>query len=92
MPQKLETVLQHVEEINNDINGQLIKDYHRYLISRDTGTNYQKDNIKLIHMFAKISKYSTDNLYNFNNIKKIVYKPRTTAIGFESQPRSELFF
>jgi hypothetical protein len=31
----------------------LIKEYHRYLIIRDTGTNYQKDNIKLIYMFAK---------------------------------------
>ena len=53
MPQKLETVLKHVEKISNDVNRQLIKDYHRYLISRDTSTNYQKDNIKLMHMFAK---------------------------------------
>ena len=53
MPQKLETVLKHVEEISNDVNRQLIKDYHRYLVSRDTSTNYQKDNVKLIHMFAK---------------------------------------
>jgi integrase/recombinase XerD len=42
--------------MNNDINRQLIKDYHRYLIARDTGTNYQKDNVKLIHMFAKFLK------------------------------------
>ena len=53
MPQKLETVLKHVEEISNEVNRQLIKDYHRYLVSRDTSTNYQKDNIKLIHMFTK---------------------------------------
>src|SRR5215207_6428862 len=53
MPQKLETVLKHVEEIGNNVNRQLIKDYHRYLVFRDTSTNYQKDNIKLIHMFAK---------------------------------------
>ena len=32
MPQKLETVLKHVEEISNDVNRQLIKDYHRNLI------------------------------------------------------------
>ena len=36
MPQKLETILKHVEEINNEVNRQLIKDYHKYLISRDT--------------------------------------------------------
>ncbi len=53
MPQKLETVLKHVEEISNEVNRQLIKDYHRYLIARDTGTTYQKDNVKLIYMFAK---------------------------------------
>jgi hypothetical protein len=49
MPQKLETVLKHVEEISNDANRQLIKDYQRYLIARDTSTNYQKDNVKLTY-------------------------------------------
>jgi hypothetical protein len=44
MPQKLETVLKHVEEIGKDANRQLIKDYYKYLVSRDTSTNYQKDN------------------------------------------------
>ena len=34
MPQKLETVLKHVEEISNDLNRQLIKDYHKYLIGQ----------------------------------------------------------
>jgi hypothetical protein len=53
MPQKLETVLKHVEEISNDVNRQLIHEYHKYLVSRDTSTNYQKDNVKLIYMFAK---------------------------------------
>lgn len=63
MPQKLETVLKHVEEISNDVNRQLIKEYHKYLIIRETGINYQKDNIKLVYMFAeffvtKINKIS----------------------------------
>ncbi len=53
MPQKLETVLKHVEEISNDTNRQLIYEYHKYLVSRDTSTNYQKDNVKLVYMFAK---------------------------------------
>jgi hypothetical protein len=35
MPQKLETVLKHVEEISNEINRQLIYEYHKYLVSRD---------------------------------------------------------
>jgi hypothetical protein len=60
MPQKLETVLKQVEEINNDVNKQLIHKYHKYLVYRDTSTNYQKDNIKLIYMFAKfIGEFKT---------------------------------
>ena len=60
MPQKLETILKKVEEISNDINKHLIKDYHRYLISRDTSRNYQKDNIKLINLSANFyNKLST---------------------------------
>ena len=58
MPQKLQTVLKHVQEISNDVNRHLIKDYHSYLIARDTGTNYQKDNVKLIYMFAKFLEES----------------------------------
>lgn len=53
MPQKLETVLKHVEESSNDVNRQLIYEYHKYLVSRDTSTIYQKDNVKLIYIFAK---------------------------------------
>src|SRR5918995_6611999 len=53
MPQKLETVLKHLEEIDNDVNRQLIYEYHKYLVSRDTSTIYQKDNVKLIYMVAK---------------------------------------
>ena len=53
MPQKLETVLKHVKKIGNEVNRQLIKYDHRYLLSRDTTTHYQKDNIKLILMFSK---------------------------------------
>jgi hypothetical protein len=63
MPQKLETVLKHVEEISNDVNRQIIYDYYKYLVSRDTSTKYQKDNIKLVHMFSKFlgeSKTFTD--------------------------------
>jgi hypothetical protein len=53
MLQKLETVLKKVEEISNDVNKHLIKVYHSYRILIDTGTNYHKDNVKLINMFAK---------------------------------------
>ncbi len=71
MPQKLETVLKHVEEIGNDVNRQLIKDYHRYLVSRDTSTIYQKDNVKLIYMFAKFIGESK-TLYDIKDHEPIV--------------------
>jgi hypothetical protein len=71
MPQKLETVLKHVEDIKNDLNRKLIKDYHTYLIARDTSTAYQKDNIKLIHMFAKFIGESK-TLYDIKEQETIV--------------------
>ena len=85
MPQKLETVLKHVEEISNDVNRQLIKDYHRYLISRDTSTAYQKDNIKLIHMFAKFIGESK-TLYDIKNQETIVAFLDTRRKNKEEDP------
>ena len=63
--------MKHVEEITNGINRQLIKDYHRYLIARDTGTNYQKDNVKLIYMFAKFIGESK-TFYEIKNSETII--------------------
>ena len=71
MPQKLETVLKHVEEISNTVNKEVILEYHRYLIYRETSINYQKDNIKLIHMFAMYIGESSI-LYEVNNKETIV--------------------
>ena len=65
MPQKLETVLAKVEDIENNENKRTILEYHRYLISRDTSINYQKDNIKLIYMFSKFLGKSI----KFSNVK-----------------------
>jgi hypothetical protein len=46
MPQKLETIISKVGEISNNDNKQVILEYYRYLISRDTSINYQRDNIE----------------------------------------------
>ena len=78
MPQKLETVLKHVEEISNDVNKQLIYEYHKYLVPRDTSTIYQKDNVKLIYMFAKflgesktfIDVKDSETIVSFLDIKR----------------------
>ena len=71
MPQKLETVIKHVENIPNEVNRQLIIDYHTYLIARDASTAYQKDNIKLIHMYAKFIGESK-TLYDITNEETII--------------------
>ena len=88
MPQKLETVLKHVEEIDNDVNRQLIKDYHRYLISRDTSTNYQKDNVKLIYMFAKFIGESK-TLYDIKDSETIVAFLDTRRKNKEEDPEQK---
>ena len=67
MPQKLETVLKHVAEISNSVNRQLIYEYHKYLVSRDTSTIYQKDNVKLIYMFTKF----LDESKTLNDVKDL---------------------
>ena len=88
MPQKLETVLKHVEEISNEVNRQLIKDYHRYLISRDTGRNYQKDNVKLIYMFAKfIGEFKI--LYDIKDSETIVAFLDTRRKNEERNPEQK---
>ena len=71
MPQKLETVLKKIEDIDNNVNRQLIQQYYIYLQSRDTSTNYQKDNVKLMHMFAKFLAKGK-NLYDVKESETIV--------------------
>jgi len=88
MPQKLETVLKHEEEINNDVNRRLIKDYQRYLISRDTGTNYQKDNVKLIYMFAKFL-IESKTFYDVKNNETIIAFLDTRRKSKEEDPEQK---
>ncbi len=71
MPQKLETILAKVREISNNDNKQVILEYYSYLISRDTSINYQRDNIKLVYMFAKFIGESL-TLYDIKNKETIV--------------------
>jgi integrase/recombinase XerD len=59
MPQKLETVLAKIDDLSNIVNKDLILEYYRYLVSRDTSINYQKDNIRLLLLFAKFLEIKT---------------------------------
>lgn len=85
MPQKLETVLKHVKKISNEVNRQLIKDHHRDLVSRDTSTHYQKNNTKLIHIFAKfIGEFKTS--HNIKDQETIVSFLDTRRKNKEEDP------
>jgi integrase/recombinase XerD len=70
------------------VNRQLIKDYHRDLISRDTGANYQKDNIKLIYMFANFLEKSK-TLYDIKNQETIVTFLDTRRKSKEEDPEQK---
>jgi hypothetical protein len=63
MPQKLETILNKVPNIKNLINRQLIIDFHKFLISRDTSINYQKDNINVLVRYAEFLPDDIPKLY-----------------------------
>ena len=87
MPQKLK-LLTHVEEIGNDVNRQLIYEYHLYLVSRDTSTIYQKDNVKLVYMFAKfIGEFKT--FYEIKDRETIVTLLDTRRKSKEEDPEQK---
>jgi hypothetical protein len=87
MPQKLETVLAKVEEISNNGNKALILEYYRYLISRDTSINYQKDNIKLLLLFAKFLE--TKTFYEIKECETIVIFLDTKRKSKEEDPEQK---
>jgi hypothetical protein len=46
-------VLKRIPNLKNETNRQLINQYHKYLIARDTSENHQKHNIKIIIIFSE---------------------------------------
>jgi hypothetical protein len=89
LPQKLETILANVGEISNNDNKQVILEYYRYLISRDTSINYQRDNIKLIYMFAKFVGESL-TLHEIKNKETIVAFLDTKKVRKQIQNKNGL--
>jgi integrase/recombinase XerD len=65
MPIKLETVLKKILHIKNETNRQLINQYHRYLIARDTSENHQKHNLKILIKFCEY--IDTFSFYDVNS-------------------------
>ena len=59
-----------------------------YLIAKDTGPNYQKDNVKLIYMFAKFLKESK-TFYDVKDTETIVAFLDTRKKGKEEDPEQK---
>ncbi len=53
MPIKLETVLKKIPNIKNETNRQLLFQYHKFLIARDTSDTHQKHLLKIIIKFCE---------------------------------------
>ncbi len=53
MPIKLETVLKKIPNIKNETNRQLLFQYHKFLIARDTSDTHQKHLLKIIIKYCE---------------------------------------
>ncbi|HJS63893.1 MAG TPA: hypothetical protein VJ767_03435 [Nitrososphaeraceae archaeon] len=62
MPFLLETVLQKIPNVNNETNRQLISNFHRYHVARDTSESHQKHNVKIIIKFAEFLEEENNNI------------------------------
>ena len=49
---RLENVLQQIEIVENNLNKNLMHEFSKYLISKDTSASYQRNCIKIMLMFA----------------------------------------
>ena len=50
---RLENVLEQIETVENNLNKNLIQEFSKYLSSKDTSANYQRNCIKVMVMFAE---------------------------------------
>ena len=72
---RLENVLQQIETVENNLNKNLIQEFSKYLISKDTSANYQRNCIKIMLMFADFLQFrrkEKNNLSQVNSIDDII--------------------
>ena len=53
MPIRLDTVLRKVEQMPNEVNCDLLKDFYQHMKDNGTFQNYQKGNLKAMIHFAE---------------------------------------
>ena len=72
---RLENVLHQIETVENSLNKNLIQEFSKYLISKDTSASYQRNCIKIMLMFAgflQSRKEEKSNLSQVNSINDII--------------------
>ena len=72
---RLENVLEQIETIENNLNKNLMHEFSKYLISKDTSASYQRNCIKIMLMFADFlqsRKEEKTNLSQVNSIDDII--------------------
>ena len=55
-------MLEKIPNVSNQTNRQLISNFHRYLVARDTSESHQKHNVKIIIKFAEFLKEENNNI------------------------------
>lgn len=66
MPIRLDTVLRKIEQISNEVNSDLLKDFYQHMKDNGTSQNYQKGNLKaMIHFAEHIG--ATTSLYDVDH-------------------------
>ena len=71
---RLENVLEQIETVEDNLNKNLIQEFSKYLISKDSSASYQRNCIKIMLMFANFlqSRKEEKNLSQVNSIDDIL--------------------
>jgi integrase/recombinase XerD len=68
---RLQNVLEQIETVENNLNKNLIQEFSKYLISKDTSANYQRNCIKVMLMFADFLQTNKDQEKNLSQVDSI---------------------
>ncbi|MGH9988968.1 MAG: hypothetical protein ACREAS_00875 [Nitrososphaera sp.] len=59
MPIRLDTILRKVEQMPNNVNSDLLKEFYQHMKDNGTSQNYQKGNLKAMIHFAEHIRAAT---------------------------------
>ncbi|MGI9010154.1 MAG: hypothetical protein ACR2F1_03080 [Nitrososphaeraceae archaeon] len=68
---RLENVLEQIETVENNLNKNLIQEFSKYLISKDTSASYQRNCIKIMLMFADFLQSKKEEKTTFSQLNSI---------------------